>query len=157
MPGTSYTIASAAFCCSNRASPLQRGAVSARAQSPGRRVTRGGLGGWLPRSKTTRCSWGCWWVGSHTDRWLHSPRFALESSSLGASKLSWPHAQQLDCNLTSESPPCLAVSPPRGHTGPAFSAPFHRVTKPLVADGWPRAQVSRPHKGPHPLLGDPDA
>ena len=103
---------------------LQCGAVCARAQSPRRQITEGGLGGWLPRGKKTRCSQGSWRAGSHTNRWLHSPRFALESSSLGAGRLSWPHARQLDCHLTSGSPPCLAVSPPRRHTGPHFPPHF---------------------------------
>ena len=48
------------------------------------------------------------------------------------------------------------VSPTQTHRA-AFSAPFHRVTKPLIADGWPRARVSSPDYGPHPLLGDPAA
>lgn len=72
-------------------------------------------------------------------------RLAFGSSLLGAGRLIWPRAPAAGLSFySSESSSHLTVSPPCGHTGPALSALFHRVTKFMIADGRPRARVNSP-------------
>lgn len=96
--------------------------------------------------------------GTLVGRILHSGGFVLQTClwvqppGSGEANLATCPGSWLSF-YTSESSPHLTVSPPCGHTGPALSALFHRVTKFMTADGRPGARVNSPPRDLTPSQG----